>query len=107
MTLAMTVEGVRVSRGLGSTREELCTVQSDDAENEDDGQRHDDDGVDLEARRLVSVQLWSNALASSSVHHCSQTAVGVDRARACGLLTQHGARAATSAGGSCAAGSLV
>jgi hypothetical protein len=40
-------------------------VQSNDTENEDDGQRHDDDGVDLEAGRLVSVQPWVSGLACS------------------------------------------
>jgi hypothetical protein len=43
----------------------IRTVQSNDTENEDDGQRHDDDGVDLEARRLVSVQPWVSGLAWS------------------------------------------
>lgn len=32
------------------------TVQSDNAEDEDDGQGHDDDGVDLETGGLVGVQ---------------------------------------------------
>jgi len=34
------------------------TVQSDDAEDEDNGQSHDNDGVDLETGGLVSVQPW-------------------------------------------------
>jgi hypothetical protein len=53
-------------------------VQSNDTENEDDGQRHDDDGVDLETGRLVSVQPWVNGLACS-VQQQSQ------RRAACGM----------------------
>lgn len=33
------------------------TVESDNAEDENDGQRHDDDRVDLEPRRLIGVEL--------------------------------------------------
>jgi hypothetical protein len=86
-------------------------VQSNDTENEDDGQRHDDDGVDLEARRLVSVQPWVSGLACSAQQQSQRRAAcgmqPIRRLVAHGLLTQHGARAATGTGGSCAAGPLV
>lgn len=35
------------------------TMQSDDAEDEHNGQSHDNDRVDLETGRLISVQPWN------------------------------------------------
>jgi hypothetical protein len=39
------------------------TVQGYDAEDEDDGQSHDNDGVNLETGGLISVQPWNLLLA--------------------------------------------
>jgi hypothetical protein len=53
MTLAMTKEMLEAVYRRNRARQR--TVESYNAEDEDDGKRHDDDGVDLEPRRLISV----------------------------------------------------
>lgn len=45
-----------ISRSSCFLEGEEHTVQSDDAEDEHNGQSHDDDRVDLETGRLISVQ---------------------------------------------------
>ena len=46
-----------VSRSSSSLKGDVGhTVQSDDAEDEDNGQGHNDNGIDLETGRLISVQ---------------------------------------------------
>lgn len=44
------------------------TMQSDDAEDEDNGQSHDNDGVNLETGGLISVQPWKLLLALVQIH---------------------------------------
>lgn len=45
------------------------TMKGDNAEDEDDGEGHDDDGVDLEARGFIGVEPWC-AVSSA---HCKST----------------------------------
>lgn len=42
------------------------TVQGNNAEDEDNGQGHDHNGVDLESGRLIGVQPYTSTLASGS-----------------------------------------
>jgi hypothetical protein len=53
MTLAMTVECRQISRVQSMGK--VLTVQSDHAEDEDNGQGHDHYRVDLQTGRLISV----------------------------------------------------
>ena len=52
MTLAMTVD---CQTGENGDLKNEHTVQSNNAEDEDHGQGHDHNGVDLQSRRLISV----------------------------------------------------
>ena len=56
MTLAMTASCVSCTTGSKRFGEHARTVQRYDAEDEDDGERHDHHGVDFQAGRLIRVE---------------------------------------------------